>query len=52
MRIENELCLIVEQENSLFKIVNVQKQKMKINPGKLDYNIDLLFTFPHIGVIN
>jgi len=47
---ENELNLIVDKENAVFKTINIQKQKQKISAKKSEYEFNILLTFPHIGV--
>lgn len=49
---ENELSLIVDKENSVFKKIKMQRQKQKYDPRKTNFEFNILLTFPHIGVKN
>ena len=49
---ENELNLIVDKENAVFKKIKMQRQKQKYDPTKTVFEFNILLTFPHIGVKN
>lgn len=49
--IENELNLIINKEKTLLRLIKTQTQKIKITPQNIEFDKDILLTFPHIGVI-
>lgn len=49
--IQNDLTLQVDEKESFYKKISCQTQTKKIKSNIKNHEIEILLTFPHIGVL-
>lgn len=51
LTIQNDLTLQIDEKESFYKKISCQTQTKKIKTNMKNHEIEILLTFPHIGVL-